>query len=511
MKQQRESQSPFKTFLRDECGAVAVMVTVTLPVMVGFMTLAVDATNIYMVKDQLQNAADAAALAGTQWVGYDTDTGGTGSTPCASASASQLAGKYQFCAYAKTLASDNMPTSKYGTVLQYADIVAGVWSSAGAFTPLGSAASGTTPNAVQVTTRMTTANGNPVTTFFTPMLAVIARGAGFSSFSLTATATAAFTSTNAGAGGSGVNATSDLIIVQDISGSFSGTIANAQTAETECAKDFAQSGGANSKFGVVLFTGNSPQAAVTTNSPTAPAGGWGPQGWTPTLSPSLPTETAPYQALTSATSSNFLTNTETNINNIQDCSGGAYPYTCSGSNIAAGMQAAINQFCPASGCLGGTLQMVIITDGISNCTTVSTPVRVANPANSTQFGTSTIAGQNCPAGSGGSGMSSGDGQLLTDAQNLATAAGNLGITVSTLYYSGESGEQGGSAKGPDGQTHAQELENLTILANTALKNKLGANAVQGQFFNQPTSSSLKVDMQQACVGGANANKPRLVL
>jgi hypothetical protein len=108
-------------------------------------------------------------------------------------------------------------------------------------------------------------------------------------------------------------------------------------------------------------------------------------------------------------------------------------------------------------------------------------------------------------------MSSGDGQLLTDAQNLATAAGNLGITVSTLYYSGESGEQGGSAKGPDGQTHAQELENLTILANTALKNKLGANAVQGQFFNQPTSSSLKVDMQQACVGGANANKPRLVL
>ena len=113
-------------------------------------------------------------------------------------------------------------------------------------------------------------------------------------------------------------------------------------------------------------------------------------------------------------------------------------YGCSGSNIAAGLQSAINQLCPVSaGCVPGTSQIVLITDGISNC-------EVKSGTGDSNLGTSTVPGQNCPAGntSGGtgcsttaSGMSSGDGQLLGDLYALAQAAGALGITLSTIYYS----------------------------------------------------------------------------
>jgi hypothetical protein len=95
------------------------------------------------------------------------------------------------------------------------------------------------------------------------------------------------------------------------------------------------------------------------------------------------------------------------------------PYFCSGSNVASGMQAAINQLCqPASSCgesvsTTSTMEMIIITDGDPNCSTY----------------TSQIAGQNCPAGPG----TTGNNQLLSDAQTLATTAGQDGISVSTIY------------------------------------------------------------------------------
>jgi Flp pilus assembly protein TadG len=507
------------TLLKDESGAVAIAFTVMFPAFVGIATLAVDASYVFSVHNQLQNAADAAALAGNQYIG--TVTTYTNSTPCTGSSASpEASGTSSVCSFAESVAAANMPSATYGSVLKAADIVLGTWSSAGVFTPL--ATSGTTPpNAVQVTTRMTSANGNPVNLFFTKFLSAVARGAGFSTFSVDAKAVAAFTATNACQGtscfnGSGFNATSDLIIVQDISSSFSSVLSNAKTAELNCVQDFAASGGPNSSLGLTLFTGNSPQKAVTSINGTAvlsgEQGGWCPQYWKnscttggkdPLTGITTAEEQNPYAALTSATSTNFKTNMDNSVNNEQDCSNSSSPqYGCSGSNIAAGMQAAINQACPSTGCAGGSVQMLIITDGISNCSVSSS---------SGSVGTSTIAGQNCPAGTGGSGMNSGDGQLLTDAQNLATYAGNLGITVSTLYYSGESGENDGNATGPDGNTHAVELQNLTTLANTALKSTVGSNALLGQFFNEPTGSSLTADMQEICSGGANANRPRLVL
>ena len=194
MIQQRTITQPIKTFIRDERGAIAVLLTVMLPAFVGFMNLSIDATYLYATNNQLQIAADAAALAGVQYVGaYENSMS---STPCGSNS-------LQLCTSALALAGTtakkyNEPITAGGAaILKNSDIVVGNWSTSGVFTPMTSSST-LLANAVQVTTRMT------ATTFFTPMLATVASGAGFTNMSLTATATAAFTSTGVDSGASAV-------------------------------------------------------------------------------------------------------------------------------------------------------------------------------------------------------------------------------------------------------------------------------------------------------------------
>ena len=123
MKQQ--SQPSLKALLGDERGAVAIIMTVMLPVFVGFLTLAVDATYTYTTHNQLQIAADAAALAGVQQVGFYT---GTSSTPCTSNPTLPSQGS-TVCTPAQTLAKDNQPSAAGATkILQTKDIVVGVWN-----------------------------------------------------------------------------------------------------------------------------------------------------------------------------------------------------------------------------------------------------------------------------------------------------------------------------------------------------------------------------------------------
>ena len=482
----QESGPYFKALVREERGAVAILMTLMVPVLVGFMTLAVDATYAYTTHNQLQIAADAAALAGVQRVGSYT---GTSSTPCTSNPAQASQGS-TVCTPAQTLAQDNRPHGAGNTtILQTKDIVVGVWN--GSFTPL---ATGAVPNAVKVTTSMTAANSNPLSLFFTSMLGIIANTADFKNISLTATAIAAYSGVNAG-GGAVVPA--HLIVVIDTSSSFQSNLANAILAAQDCAKYFAQQNNANSNFGVTLFTGNSPQS------------GWAPANWTSQdnktyCSGSPDACTTPYMPLTSPAPNptTFQNNADTQISNITKADDtGVYSY--SGSNIAAGMQSAINQFCPSGTCASGTTEMVIVTDGVPNCST-------------TGFGTSTIAGQNCIVSGKGANQGTEDQQLLTDAQTLATTAGTHGMTVSTLYYSGESGQGSGGtidANSPTHQTYAQELQSLTTNANIALTAK-NPNATQGQFFNEPDATNLNADMQQICAaaasGNQNGNMPRLV-
>ena len=57
-------RSSFLTWRRDERGAVALIVTVFLAVMFGFAALVIDLGVLFVVRGELQNAADAGALAG---------------------------------------------------------------------------------------------------------------------------------------------------------------------------------------------------------------------------------------------------------------------------------------------------------------------------------------------------------------------------------------------------------------------------------------------------------------
>jgi Flp pilus assembly protein TadG len=491
MIEQRKNSRPVRALMEDERGAIAVILTVMLPAFVGFMTLSIDATYLYAQQNELQIAADAAALAGVQYVGAYQNS--MGSTPCGS-------NTLQLCTSAQALAGGtsqkyNQPVGAGSSaILSNSNIVVGNWSTSGVFTPITSSST-LLANAVQVTTRMT------ASTFFTPMLAIVASGAGFSSMSLTATATAAFTSTGVSSGGvsgSLQGGAAKLIIVQDISSSFANSCTYqgtacfkyAQTAIQDCAEYFKLTGSSTSLFGLSEMTGNSPQT------------GWKPNGWVT----GNPTYAAPYYPLTAPTSSNWVT--YPTINNTTTMSttgtpsttpvgcrssGGGpstwttTPYVCSGSNIGAGMQAAINQLCPNSGSCGesvnsgSTMEMIIITDGDPNCSTY----------------TSAISGQNCPAGPG----STGNNQLLSNAQTLATTAGQDGISVSTIYYNDNSCTSG---------TCETDLNLLTTNSNAAL-NQYHRGSMQALNFAEQAASNLSSDMMKLCAGVANGSKPRLVL
>lgn len=50
---------------RGQRGVVLIWFALFLPVLIGFIALAVDVSRLYLIRVELQNAADAAALAGT--------------------------------------------------------------------------------------------------------------------------------------------------------------------------------------------------------------------------------------------------------------------------------------------------------------------------------------------------------------------------------------------------------------------------------------------------------------
>ena len=57
---------PRLSWLRDRKGSAIVYVAVTLVILVGFAGLAIDVGYLYLVRGELQNAADSGALAGAQ-------------------------------------------------------------------------------------------------------------------------------------------------------------------------------------------------------------------------------------------------------------------------------------------------------------------------------------------------------------------------------------------------------------------------------------------------------------
>jgi len=142
----------------DRRGVSAAIFGVALPALVMAMGVGVDLSQLTVEKGQLQVAADAAV--GAAAISLPTPS----NVPTA----------------AIAVAEANMPVDANGHVLVAADVVQGVWDAGSA---TFSSTSAGTKNAVRVTTRRATANGNPHRVLFSGFF-------GISTIDVSATATA---------------------------------------------------------------------------------------------------------------------------------------------------------------------------------------------------------------------------------------------------------------------------------------------------------------------------------
>lgn len=153
---------------RRQRGAVAIYVALLLPVALGFVALSIDIGRALLVRNQLQNAADAAALAGAsqlQW--NNTATTWANATSKANAAISL--------------------NSADGAILRTGTVTVGYWNVTGTPSGMQSTTIPPQPNdmpAIKVTiSRLAGSNGGPLQTYF-------ARLIGTSTIGVSATAVA---------------------------------------------------------------------------------------------------------------------------------------------------------------------------------------------------------------------------------------------------------------------------------------------------------------------------------
>jgi len=58
----------FRFAIKNNRGATAIVVAISLIILIGFLAFAVDIGHLFVARNQLQNAADAAALAGASYL-----------------------------------------------------------------------------------------------------------------------------------------------------------------------------------------------------------------------------------------------------------------------------------------------------------------------------------------------------------------------------------------------------------------------------------------------------------
>ena len=311
MKQHPKHRRSLKDLLRDERGAILILTTVYLPVIVGFFTLAVDMSYVLRTRNTLQVAAESAALAASM----------------------QLPTKANACPVAKTYATTNMAVAQYGNVLKQntadcSDVVVGMWTCAAGqtcaysnFVPDATSSCGIQCNAVQVTTRMSAANGNSLPLAFASMI-------GIPTFNVVATAIAVV--------GNDPGAPSwNVGIVQDISGSFVAEMPSARAAEQALLNCMMNNSSNGSSLGISLFAG---------------------------------TATAYQNPVTTSTTNNQATLTS-KISNINSCGNGSMQGCNGGTDIASGINTSVQQICPNGTCANPTTNkpaLVIISDGEPN-------------------------------------------------------------------------------------------------------------------------------------------------
>ena len=285
-------------FLRDRKGAVAAMTAVSLVVILGMGAFALDMSYAYATRNLLQVTASAAALAAAPDV------------------------QNQSLATSRALAyvEENMPAANHGTVLDPSDVEFGNWdTSSETWTPGGSPV-----NAVGVTARRSTDNGNRLDLFLSPILEL-----GFLDMEATAVAYAK------------APTAWDVALVQDVTGTFIDEIGDARDAD-QAMLDCVANHFVNARMGLTTFSGTAP----TTSNPDVP-----PHDFVPMLPVGIPDNQANYQVL-----ADTIFNMEIPL---WQNGWGSY-----GTHVGIGIESAIDQldsYTPDEGVIGQAI--VIIGDG----------------------------------------------------------------------------------------------------------------------------------------------------
>ncbi|HEX3989711.1 MAG TPA: TadG family pilus assembly protein [Acetobacteraceae bacterium] len=180
----------------------------------------------------------------------------------------------------------------------------------------------------------------------------------------------------------------NTIVVNDMSDSFSSELSNQRAADLAILNCLKNQTGTTSEFGITLANGHS----------------------------------TAYQAL--AIASTKYSTLSSKISSLSSSSCGSNCGT--GSNIASGMYSAIQQY-SGSGFANTKKNIVIITDGVPN-TDYAVDYEKADGIYPTATSTkATCIGKNKCS----------DANLLTMAKNQAAVAAAAGISISTIYYSGD--------------------------------------------------------------------------
>jgi len=163
--------------MQDTRGAVAVIVAITMVVLLSFGALALDISNAMIARNELQNVADASALAGARQLGliYQGLPQGTPYTTYALSDPSAVVSAVTTVALANQ-------ARRVPIVINAGDIVIGVWNSGPRTLTPGNVGA----TAVRVTARREAGTNGPVATWLAGIM-------GITSMSVNATATAALT------------------------------------------------------------------------------------------------------------------------------------------------------------------------------------------------------------------------------------------------------------------------------------------------------------------------------
>jgi Flp pilus assembly protein TadG len=202
--------------LHNERGVVLIFVAISLVLLAAFVALAIDVGFMFTAKADLQSSVDAAALAGASGL---------------------TLGPAEARARAIEYAQKN-PVFNYAVNLELSDIELGTWNASTRSFAVLPEEQELTANSIRVTGNLTEERGNAVELFFARVL-----GRDTADVRAQSVATA------------GVEVAWDVVVLQDITGSFTEEIDTALDADRGLLGCIADNAGENSRVGFAVHTG----------------------------------------------------------------------------------------------------------------------------------------------------------------------------------------------------------------------------------------------------------------